>query len=322
MDRIRSVSTTGLVCGIILCMIVTAHAEAVPQVEVRFDKNSALIGEKIRYTLRIRADKDTEIELPDKQQTLGGFNVTDYGTARHIWFGRQKISTWYLLQSFQTGKQSIPPLVIRYRSAGAGRWQEIKTEEKVIEIQSLLEKAGSGAQLRDIKGPLAHRARIIPFVIIVILSGVIAIAVLMRRKRRPGFAPEPLIGAHEIACRELEELKNRNLIKAGKIKEYFIAVSAIVRRYLENRFNLHAPEMTTEEFLVSVKEASPLQQEHRLLLREFLSCCDLVKFARYAPSTEEIQAVFDAARRFVDQTREGAAQEQTGSNMPETGARA
>ena len=109
--------------------------------------------------------------------------------------------------------------------------------------------------------------------------------------------------AHEIAYAQLEELKNKELVRKGKIKEYFVEVSGIIRHYLENRFNFKAPEMTTEEFLAYVRDNSAFVSEHKSLLKEFLVCCDMVKFAKYAPSQEEITAVFDSAKKFIDQTK-------------------
>jgi len=35
---------------------------------------------------------------------------------------------------------------------------------------------------------------------------------------------------------------------AAAVESFFVAISAIVRRYLEDRFDLRAPELTTEEF--------------------------------------------------------------------------
>ncbi len=62
--------------------------------------------------------------------------------------------------------------------------------------------------------------------------------------------------------------------------------------------------MTTEEFLISARDAVELISEHKNLLKEFLLCCDLVKFAKYAPSVDEVNSIFDSAKNFIDQTKE------------------
>jgi hypothetical protein len=76
----------------------------------------------------------------------------------------------------------------------------------------------------------------------------------------------------------------------------------VVRTYLEERFELHAPDRTTEEFLAELRSGSTLRPDHKALLEEFLSRCDLVKFARFEPTQDELRALLDAALRFIDET--------------------
>jgi hypothetical protein len=79
-------------------------------------------------------------------------------------------------------------------------------------------------------------------------------------------------------------------------------VSDVVRVYLEERFDLHAPERTTEEFLYELTGNTVLNPQHKQLLEDFLTRCDLVKFARFEPSQEELRALLDSALRLIDET--------------------
>lgn len=81
-------------------------------------------------------------------------------------------------------------------------------------------------------------------------------------------------------------------------------VSDVIRVYLEERFNLHAPDRTTEEFLGELREGAQLNEEHKALLENFLTKCDLVKFAREEPTEPELRGLLDAALRLIDETRE------------------
>lgn len=83
---------------------------------------------------------------------------------------------------------------------------------------------------------------------------------------------------------------------------FTVEVSHTLRVYLEERFNLHAPERTTEEFLTELQAGqvlTPLQQQ---LMADFLTRCDLVKFARYEPGEPELRELYDAAVRLVEET--------------------
>jgi hypothetical protein len=66
--------------------------------------------------------------------------------------GREKISQWYILDTYITGKTSIPKAVIKYREKGNSEWGQIESVEIPIEVKSVLEHSGPSAQMRDIKG--------------------------------------------------------------------------------------------------------------------------------------------------------------------------
>jgi hypothetical protein len=166
--------------------------------------------------------------------------------------------------------------------------------------------AASEQALRDIKGPLSLSYRVNVFLLlgIALLLATAAIVFIFFRRKKAPVAAAPARPAHLIAFEQLDVLKYKDLIGQGKIKEYYSEISDIIRHYLENRFALKAPEMTTEEFLSYVRDYGRLVPEHKLLLKEFLSACDLVKFAKYAPSLGETGTIFTAAYNVVDQTKE------------------
>ena len=102
----------------------------------------------------------------------------------------------------------------------------------------------------------------------------------------------------------MKSLLSKKFPQQGKVKEYYFELSNIARHYIENRFRLKAPEMTTEEFLFSLRESAILSGTHKNLLKKFLNLCDIVKFAKYAPNEEAIEKSFGAAKKFVDETKE------------------
>jgi hypothetical protein len=99
-------------------------------------------------------------------------------------------------------------------------------------------------------------------------------------------------------------LLSRRLVEAGRFKEFYDDASLILRRYIEDRFGLHAPERTTEEFLNETRASAVLMDEDVRILRKFLSHCDMVKFAAVIPSTPEAEGVAATVREFVDRTKD------------------
>ncbi len=154
--------------------------------------------------------------------------------------------------------------------------------------------------------PLGHVIRqCLPGFLIALLIIAVIIAViyfLRRRQTKPAAIIQRL--PWEIAEGKLKDLLNRQLIQQGEYKKYFIELSDILRRYIESRFEIHAPHMSTEEFLMSLRHSIQLSDADKSVLREFLNLCDMVKFAKYGPSPEESVKSFDLVKQFVQSTKE------------------
>ena len=138
--------------------------------------------------------------------------------------------------------------------------------------------------------------------------GALAVAALLlaawrywrRRKARAPLAIE--IPAHERARRKLETA----LELFDQPKPFCIIVSDAVRLYLEERFGLRAPERTTDEFLADLSGSDALTGMQKESLKEFLSACDMVKFAQYEPQRPELEALYQSALRLIEETEPAA----------------
>jgi hypothetical protein len=87
------------------------------------------------------------------------------------------------------------------------------------------------------------------------------------------------------------------------VPAFVVAVSAVLRRYIEDRFGVRAPESTTEEFLEAVMAPGSELGSHREVLGRFLQLCDLVKFAHLRPEPSAALPLLDTAEGFVESTR-------------------
>ena len=92
----------------------------------------------------------------------------------------------------------------------------------------------------------------------------------------------------------------RGLRDTGQDKIFAIAASDAVRHYLENAYQMPAPERTTEEFLQVAASHVWLHGELTTLLRRFLEFCDLAKFAGQQFGAEEREQLLNAAREFIE----------------------
>ena len=103
---------------------------------------------------------------------------------------------------------------------------------------------------------------------------------------------------YEIALQRLEEIAA--LMSPARAREFSIAVSDIIRLYIEQRFNVTATRRTTEEFLRDLLDSSDAAlARHQGLLGEFLHQCDFVKFAALSLTQQNMESLRQSARAFV-----------------------
>jgi hypothetical protein len=108
--------------------------------------------------------------------------------------------------------------------------------------------------------------------------------------------------------RELESLLAGDLLAKGKIKEFHIALSEIVKRFLAGRYRFDALDRTTQEVLADLSRSGadpPLRSGAALLL----GACDLVKFAKHRPAPAEIDETVGSARALIETGRPPRAEE-------------
>lgn len=154
--------------------------------------------------------------------------------------------------------------------------------------------------IRDIRGPKYI------FPLWQVLSLVAAAALLVaggyawwRRRQRRRAARQ--LELFEIALQRLDAA--RALMHPSSVKEYSVAISDVVRQYIEAGMQITATHRTTEEFLHDLLSSSnSALAAHRGLLAEFLSQCDMAKFAGVGLSMQIMESLHRSARSFVIET--------------------
>ncbi|MCA9396097.1 MAG: hypothetical protein KC649_02910, partial [Candidatus Omnitrophica bacterium] len=124
-----------------------------------------------------------------------------------------------------------------------------------------------------------------------------------RRKQSGTAVPEPVIAPDAAALEELKKIKADDLIAHSRTKEYYYRISGCIRFYIERRFGIRAPESSTEEFVEEAIRSQVLEGRHINLLKDFLSACDLVKYAGTDSDAGQADEVYRTAENFILETR-------------------
>lgn len=106
--------------------------------------------------------------------------------------------------------------------------------------------------------------------------------------------------AHEIALEQLQILEEKNWPAKGMIKEFQVELTGIMRNYIRSRFNINAPELTSNETLIELSRRITARQLGAV--REILNIADLVKFAKYQPAENIHATLLEKAKDFFIKT--------------------
>lgn len=284
---------------------------------VHLEPAAPVIGDTVTLTVEVTAADGIELMMPEFGQSLERFSVREFVPKESVDASGNTVSTQrYVLEPPLSGAQAVPPLLIEFvdhrpgqRPAPDGEPSyELVTERIPFEVASVV-PAGASNELRPLRErlePLREPGTLWPWLLGLLLAAAVAAPFVWRRLQAARVQGRRR-SAYEIARTRLDLLlSNARPSTADEVDAFFVELSALIRRYLEDRFDLRAPELTTEEFLQAAIATPELSEDHQRFLQSFLRRADMVKFARFIPTAEDMEAALAAAAGFLDQSRQSA----------------
>lgn len=305
----------GLAAALALAAVVIGFAfwrawtkDAAPEViEVTLAPGEFHIGDVIRVTVITefpwyrQLDGDVTLEPP------AGLDVLS-GRLRHLQrlgFGSWRWASVLELQAYDFGPFAELQANLSV-SPGKGQ-QSTRLTVKIPEIKIIPRLKDHGADLsvaaelpeEFLRRNQPSRNKLWWLIGALALAAVALAVYFIRRPRRYNVAPpKPWI----VAENQLQDLKERLPLDATTV---FVELTDIMRAYIEAVYEMPATERTTPEFLQELhRDTRHLSTDHRLLLTDFLTAADMVKFARVDASQGQIEEALQKAKRFVVETSE------------------
>ena len=279
-------------------------------VHVRADKAKMTIAETVLLELEAAIEPGYEVRMPKVDKVLESFGIVDWDNlGDKLDPNNRVVSTYrYRLEPFLSGTYPIPAFTFEFHDANSpeDKKYELTTEPIDIEVTSLPGEQRAELKIDDIEDVMEmpkQKSFTWVWALVVIAATAAAGLWLYLRGKRVKELVRIFKPAHEIAYGRLRALVKEDLVGAGKIKEFYERISDILRHYIEHRFSLRAPERTTEEFLAELASTELLPAAEKQRLGEFLQHCDLVKFAKHNPTTQQIQETFDLVKDFIEKTK-------------------
>jgi len=279
-------------------------------VHVRADKSTITIAETLLLELEAAVEPGYKVQMPRIDKVLESFDMVDWDNpGDRLDENGNVVSTYqYRLEPLLSGTYPVPAFTFEFHDVNSPEEKkyELTTEPFDIEVTSLLADERAELKIEDIEGVVEIPKE--PSFRWAWALGVIAVVAalgtwLWLRRRRVKELVRIFKPAHELAYERLRVLVKEDLVGAGRIKEFYERISDILRHYIEHRFSLRAPERTTEEFLYELASTNVLPESDKQNLAQFLQHCDLVKFAKHEPTSEQIQQAFDLVKAFIEKTK-------------------
>lgn len=279
---------------------------------VRASELNIRTADRVRLELEVMYAEGASVEFPAFHDTLGKLRIvtrekeeavlSDEGTGDDA---SVREARRYTLEPFLPGNYEIPPLRVTIRQDDRNaQHYSLVSNAILITVSSVLEDAKE-ASLRDIAPMLQPPPHVWwPVTAVLVVIVLAAIVLWFRRRGRQNEVPAPL-APDEQALARLSALEQQLLGVPGEEKRFYTELSSVVREFIEARYGVRAPELTTEEFLVQCSDAGPLAASDVERLNVFLAQCDLVKFAGYELGVGRARESIASARAFIAKSSKG-----------------
>lgn len=167
--------------------------------------------------------------------------------------------------------------------------------------------------IRDIRGPAPLRLEKRPFPWLPVLLGLAAGYLIWRRVTRkdsdqgpaaPKEPEKPRIPPDIVALAAFDELFRSDALRERRFKDWYTAVSRILRVYLGDSLGFNCVDLYNFEIMDELRRRK-VNWADIDELDEILGECDLVKFARFVPNEIEAVEILGKAVEMVKKTGGG-----------------
>ncbi|MBR1488762.1 MAG: hypothetical protein IJ603_07780 [Bacteroidales bacterium] len=311
----------------VLMLILAALLDVVPAGKAVLrqlqPRDSILIADQVEYGFQLDGvPAGTALALPDftkvSNDTLTlvrGWQLDTLSTQRARKGGAalHSIRGSIILAPFEEGHYRLPEIPVLRAREGADPdtllFEALEMDVKTMPVDT------ATFEVHDLKGQMTYPLtfkELLPWIGgVLLLAGLIALAVWLVRRRRAGAeALKPKDPAYIVALRELDKWRGEKFWAPDKQKAYYSGITDTLKTYIEDRYGIDAPEMTTAELFDALRKAEDLPEDLREQTREVFECADFVKFAKHVASDEENARALPAAVRFVTSTYQTVLEEE------------
>lgn len=309
------ISTRHKIKSLLLSLMLTALTASAGNTTIiaKLDSTHVLMGKTT--TLHINIVQDCNVNglmLNLVADTLNAkVEIADKGKGDTITLdnNRIQINRDVTLQAFDPGTYQLPPILYV-----VGKDTVRSKEALTITVDSI--KVDPQGKIKDFKPVAEAPFKLLDWVPDFIsnywwawLAGLLLLAFALysyfkwfKKGINPLKPVKKRLPPYEEAMLALNELKSRNLWQNGQEKEYYTALTDILRVYIDRRFGINAVEMTSTQIMEKIRQNEDAHIANEQL-NNVLEIADFVKFANMHTLADDNEIAFQRAVNFVEQTK-------------------
>ena len=295
-----------IVIFILLILAVVSHAQV--QVTASVDSTKILIGGRSHYFITVYAPKGTKISFPEfnnKKEIISDVEVLSAKSDTADANGKVRIRRIYTITAWDAKRYTIPAQKVIVDGA-------TKTTGNVaLDVQAVPIDTVKSTPMPpdDIQKVPFSWGEWVPVILVIVLALILICFVfylyriLCHKKNGRALKKTRALSYYEQAKHDLSEIAANKMLYAEQ-KAYYTDVTNVLRKYISQRYNINALEMTSHEILESMKDVCDVSE-----LKVIFNTVDLVKFAKYSTDANDMTYYLDSIVHFIDSTKVEEAKE-------------
>ena len=288
-----------IVIFILLILAVVSHAQV--QVTASVDSTKILIGGRSHYFITVYAPKGTKISFPEfnKKKIVPDVEVLSARSDTADANGKIRIRRIYTITAWDAKRYTIPAQKVIVGGA-------TKTTGNVtLDVQAVPVDTVKSTPMPpdDIQKVPFSWGEWVPVILVIVLALILICIVFYLYRilchKKNGRTPKNtrVLSYYEQAKHDLSEIAANKMLYAEQ-KAYYTDVTNVLRKYISQRYNINALEMTSHEILESMKDVCDVSE-----LKVVFNTADLVKFAKYSTDANDMTYYLDSIVHFIDSTK-------------------
>ena len=306
----------------LLCIILISLLEVFPKGPAFLNplqkRDSVVVADQLEYGFEMKGVKaGTRFGLPDYSKT-GNEDIVlvknwELDTTKiYLRTMTYDLKARVVMAFFQEGEYQLNPIVV-VRQEGEQADTLMFTGAK-LEVKTMPVDTATFVP-HDIKGQIRYPVtfgEVLPWIGAGLLLAALVAALIwwLRRRSRAKEAEKVREPAHITALRNLDRYRGEKFWAPDKQKGFYSGVTDTLKTYIEARFGVDAPEMTTAELFGALKSEKDITPELYTDAKELFEIADFVKFAKHSAPDDYNAKVVPVAVRFVTETYQTTLEEE------------